>query len=112
VEDILTTREIFRKFALKAIDSETEIYSQIPPAWRTESKNLLKSMVNLLAGILDENLLHDLFQNLIDAYYYHKISEEEVKKKMVKSLTQQLNKWAAQRKLYVKKASFAMRIKF
>ena len=30
VEDIRAIREILRKFALKAIDTETEIYNQIP----------------------------------------------------------------------------------
>jgi hypothetical protein len=30
VEDIRTIREILRKFALKTIDTETELYSQIP----------------------------------------------------------------------------------
>ena len=42
VEDIRAIREILRKFAIKAIDTETEIYNQIPVVWRKETKHFLK----------------------------------------------------------------------
>ncbi|RHZ36950.1 hypothetical protein [endosymbiont GvMRE of Glomus versiforme] len=101
VEDIRTIREILRKFALKTIDTETELYSQIPAIWRTETKNLFKSIVNLCAGILDENLIHDCLQIGLD----NNVSHEEAQNRILKRLAQQLNTWAAQRKFYVKKAS-------
>ncbi|RHZ37344.1 hypothetical protein [endosymbiont GvMRE of Glomus versiforme] len=105
-EDIRTIREVLRKFALKAIDTETEIYSQIPPVWRAEAKNFFKSAVNLCAGVLDENLIYDCLQIGLDATY-NNINQEEIQNRIFKRLAQQLNQWAAQRKLYVKKASSA-----
>ena len=87
VEDIRAVRETLRKFALKAIDTEAEIYNQIPVTWRAEAKHLLKSTVNLLAGMLDENLIHDCLQIGLN----ESLSPEEMKNRMLKRITQQLN---------------------
>lgn len=107
VEDIRVARETLRKFALKAIDTETEIYAKIPSAWRAEAKRALKSVVNLFAGVLDENLIYDCLQIVLNEGISDKAKESE----LFKRLARQLNNWAAQKKFYVRAASKTNSIK-
>ena len=108
-EEIGTTLELCRKFLLKVLDDpELDNYLQeIPAAWRSEFKTLVKSSTNLIFGLFNRDLFYDIIPVVLDMVEQEKatgsINQKEVLARILPSLTKHLKKWVAQRKLIIQK---------